>query len=437
MSCTVVLGSQWGDEGKGKIVDSFAGQFDIVARYQGAHNAGHTVWIGGEKTVLHLIPSGILRQRYCVLGNGMVISPLAFNLELAMLAKKGIPTRETVAVSNRAHLIAPWHARLEEARATKIGTTGRGVGPAYADKADRIGIRAGDILQPDFGKIVNASLRETNRELMERGHGTVLSNIADQFMDEAENMAPFVCDTGELLRSALRKNCELLAESAQGTMLDIDHGTYPFVTSSNTTAGGACTGLGISTFSISHVVGICKAYVTRVGGGKLPTEMEETAGDKVVEAGQEFGASTGRRRRPGWLDLFQLKYAVEINGIQTLVMTKADVLGGLFKTIPLCAGYRYGGKLLDEYPSKHSVLEQVEPVYTEHAGWPEFGDCREYKDLPQAFRNYVRKVEDYLQVQVKVVSTGPGREQTIVRRDAHVAGLTWMDDLDLNRESAA
>lgn len=408
---SVVVGAQWGDEGKGKVVDLCAEYADIVARYAGGANAGHTLVIGGEKLIFHLIPSGILRERtVCVLGQGTVIDPVVLHAEIKALQKRGLTTEGRIWISDRAHIVLPHHQTVDaikDARAG-IGTTKRGIGPAYQDKVSRVGIRGIDLTDPT----TLAEKVETNR----LGWSSFLDGEANNdatesaFFEACESIAPRVTDVGRLIAAALFENRSVLAEGAQGTLLDIDSGTYPFVTSSNATAGGACAGLGIGPTAIGNVLGITKAYTTRVGSGPFPTELGGTAGDALREAGSEYGATTGRPRRCGWLDIPALRYAVQVNGLTSLAITKLDVLSTLDE-IPICTHYRLGRERLERLPS--TDLDQVVPEYENMPGWLEdIQDCRSRKALPEAARKYIERVEELVGCPIEIVSLGADREQS-------------------------
>jgi len=420
MANIVVVGAQWGDEGKGKIVDLLTERFDVVARCQGGHNAGHTVIIDGAKYVLHLIPSGILhRDKVCVIGNGVVVDPFALLQELDALAEFGIEGR--LFISDRCHLILPYHKAIEgaeEARLAdrKIGTTSRGIGPCYEDKIARRGIRIGDLAFPDqFAAQVRDNLAVKNR-ILECVYGCSpvdADDVITTYLGIYPRLAPFITDTAEYLSDAIRGGKSVLFEGAQGAMLDIDHGTYPFVTSSNATAGGACTGTGVGPSVIHGVVGICKAYTTRVGGGPFPTELEGELGETIRRKGAEFGASTGRPRRCGWFDAVVVRYSCRLNSINTLVMTKLDVLDEVDE-IKVCTGYRCKGELLRGFPGNNEILDLVEPVYEVHPGWKSStsGICR-LEDLPAPARAYLSRLSELVQTDIAVVSTGPDRKETI------------------------
>lgn len=423
MSVTVVVGAQWGDEGKGKIVDVLSADTHIVARYQGGANAGHTLVHNGKKTVLHLIPSGILREGVqCVIGNGVVIDPVALREEITMLENSGVDVRGRLFISDKAHVIMPYHKMLDQAReqamANAIGTTGRGIGPSYIDKYSRSGIRIVDLLhRTSFEQKLRANLEEKNT-LLERIYGVAqmdVNKMVDEFMEFDSYIDSFVTDTSHFLSQALVSGKRILAEGAQGALLDVDHGTYPFVTSSNPTSGGACTGLGISPMSIKRIVGLVKAYSTRVGNGPLPTELHNEDGEKLRSIGSEFGATTGRPRRCGWLDLVALKYSVMVNGITDIALTKMDVLN-TFETIKVCTSYSIGTKEPKSFPSSIEQLEQVTTHYTELKGWQcSLDGISTYDALPEAAREYVQFIENYCRVRVSIVSTSPERDGTIVR----------------------
>ncbi len=432
----VVIGAQWGDEGKGKIVDLLAERFDIVARYQGGHNAGHSVYVGDQAFVLHLIPSGIIHPgKICVLGNGMVIDPKAFFEEADRLLAQGLEvTPERVRVSSRAHLILPYHRALDHTSEERlgnerVGTTLRGIGPAYEDKAGRRGIRVADALVPDVLRSrIERNLEDANRIIQAYG-GQPLD--AEQVFDEttrfAERLAPFITDTTYYLNRAAREKRSILIEGAQATLLDVDHGTYPFVTSSSTTAGGASIGTGLAPHRVSGVLGIVRTYTTRVGEGPFPTEMlggEEELGQLIRERGREYGASTGRPRRCGWFDAFATRYAAELNGFTSVALTKLDVLDTLDE-LKICTGYRLDGRDLEYFPAVAQDLRRVEPVYATLPGWntPTAG-ITELAELPPRARAYVDFLSHALEVEIGLISTGPERDQTILCRDSVLAG--WL-----------
>lgn len=419
----VVLGAQWGDEGKGKIVDLLAPRFSIVARYQGGHNAGHTVYVRGTKFILRLIPSGILHDGVtCVIGNGVVIDPQALLAEVAELEKHGVRVGERLVISDRAHLILPYHKELDvlsEARRgeRKIGTTSRGIGPAYEDKVARRGIRVGDLQDPDaLSDAVRHNVDARNRiiEGKPMDAATVLADLRAQW----QQMSHWVADVSLFLARARAEGRSILFEGAQGTLLDIDHGTYPYVTSSNATAGGVCTGLGVGPRTIDGVLGVVKAYTTRVGEGPLVSELHGEEGDRLRQKGGEFGAVTGRPRRCGWFDAVAVRYAARINGLDALAITKMDVLDGMDE-IPICTAYRHRGRTMEEFPGDIAQLAACDPVYESMPGWsqPTRG-IRSFDDLPVEARNYIARLEQVTGVPAAVISTGSEREDTIIRHDS-------------------
>jgi adenylosuccinate synthase len=424
MGNVIILGSQWGDEGKGKIVDLFSGHFDIVARYQGGHNAGHTVFIGEKKYVLKLIPSGILRPgKKAVIGNGVVIDPAALFAEMDMLQAAGVEVMGNLFISNRAHVVFPAHRLMEkmsEGRPGRIaiGTTGRGIGPCYEDKTGRRGIRIADLLNPEFFRAQYDSVME-EKVTIAKSLGIYeeidFRGIRDEYETFAERLRPMVCDTSVLLNQAIREGKKVLFEGAQGTMLDVDHGTYPFVTSSSASAGGACTGTGVAPTRISGTIGVSKAYITRVGAGPFPTEALDGAGDRIRQRGNEFGSVTGRPRRCGWFDVPLMRYTATINGFDSLVVTKLDVLDE-FDKIQVCVGYRSGKQEITGMPATVAEIEKIEPVYECLPGWgaPTFG-ISTYDELPAKAKDYLAFLESRTGVEVGCISTGPERNQTIVR----------------------
>jgi len=417
-----VLGAQWGDEGKGKIVDLLTPSFDIVARYQGGHNAGHTVYVGGQKFVLRLIPSGILHDGItCVIGNGVVVDPQALFAEVEELARAGIDVGARLIVSDKAHLILPYHRDLDllsEARRgeRKIGTTSRGIGPAYEDKIARRGIRVGDLADPK-GLEENVRDNVTARNRLVHDSTMDWKPVLDKLRQQGERLRPWVRDVSLMLSEAMRAGKSILFEGAQGTLLDIDHGTYPYVTSSNATIGGVITGLGVGPKAIGGVLGVAKAYTTRVGEGPLPTELTGAMGDRLRESGNEFGAVTGRPRRCGWYDAVAVRYSVRINGLDALALTKLDVLDGL-EQIALCTAYRCGSRTLTEFPSDVGQLSACEPVYETLPGWstPTRG-VRTFDALPDNARRYIARLEEITGVPAGIVSTGSERDDTIIRGD--------------------
>lgn len=422
MPNTVLVGSQWGDEGKGKIIDVLAKDADIVVRFQGGNNAGHTVKVGDEKYVLHLIPSGILRDdQLCVIGNGLVVDPLALISEIEELAQKGIDVTGRLFVSDRAHVVFPYHRALDigsEARRAekhKIGTTQRGIGPTYADKISRIGLRMADLLSPDFPEVLETRLEDTNRILVSIGADEVKKEeIISQYTEVAERIAPFITDTVLLVSDAVKAGKSLLMEGAQGTMLDIDFGTYPFVTSSNTTAGGACVGTGLPPSAVDRVIGVVKAYTTRVGEGPFPTELNDDQGELLRSEGGEFGATTGRPRRCGWFDAVVVRYSAMVNGFDRLAMTKLDVLDK-FEKIKICVGYKCDGRLYEGMPANCGMLNKCVPQYEEVDGWCEpTTDITDFKDLPAKAKAYVDHLCELAGVPLGILSVGPKRKSTLV-----------------------
>jgi len=420
-----VLGAQWGDEGKGKIVDLLTPHFSIVARYQGGHNAGHTVYVGGQKFVLHLIPSGILHEGVtCIIGNGVVVDPHALFTEMDTLASLGVDITGRLLVSDKAHLILPYHRELDvlaEARRgeQKIGTTSRGIGPAYEDKIGRRGVRVGDLADQSNDGVLAGAVRENvaaRNRLVADSHLNWEDVLAD-LRQSWPRLQPLVADTSLHLHKSMRAGQRVLFEGAQGTLLDIDHGTYPFVTSSNSTAGGAATGLGVGPRSIGRVLGVAKAYTTRVGGGPLPTELHGEMGERLRETGQEYGASTGRPRRCGWFDAVAVRYAVRVNGLDALAITKLDVLDGLDQ-VEVCTAYRCGTEILSEMPSDLAQLAACEPVYETMPGWSEpTQGITAFANLPEQARRYIRRLEEACGVPAAIVSTGSDRQHTIVTDD--------------------
>ncbi|MBE0658077.1 MAG: adenylosuccinate synthase [Bryobacteraceae bacterium] len=432
MSNIIVLGSQWGDEGKGKIVDLFAEKFDVVARYQGGHNAGHTVQVGPQKFVLKLIPSGVLHSgKQVVIGNGVVIDPQALLDEIEMLEKAGFDPVSKISISNRAHIIFPFHRLVEkvsEGRTDRvaIGTTSRGIGPCYEDKIGRRGLRMADLLNEKLFYSLFDDLAADKRTVAEAfGLDAAIDyeGIREDYRNMAEKIRPMVRDTAALLNGLIASGKRVLFEGAQGTMLDIDHGTYPFVTSSSAAAGGACTGTGVPPTKINGVIGVSKAYITRVGGGPFPSEDTGEGGNIIREAGLEYGSVTGRPRRCGWFDVPLLRYTAMVNGFDSLIVTKLDVLDGL-GDLKVCTAYNVGGVITDEMPAGNMLLESVEAVYETVPGWdqPTSGVTR-YDDLPKEARDYVALLEEKTGVEVGAVSTGPERSETIVRPGSRLEKL--------------
>ena len=424
MQNIIVLGAQWGDEGKGKVVDLLAEHFDVVARYQGGHKAGHTVYIGEKKFVLKLIPSGILRPGVeAVIGNGVVVDLGALLDEMTMLEAAGIDVRRHLRISNRAHVIFPFHRLVEkmsEARENRIpiGTTSRGIGPCYEDKTGRRGIRMADLFDPESFRTLYDTLAEDKQALAATFniHETIdYAKIRQQYEEFAERIRPLVCDTAEYLAQAMAAGKRILFEGAQGSMLDVDHGTYPFVTSSSATAGGACTGTGVAPTKINGVIGVSKAYITRVGSGPFPTEIHGAAGESLRKEGNEFGAVTGRPRRCGWFDVPLLKYTAMVNGLDTLLITKLDVLDHLDE-IPVCTGYTLNGKAITEMPATYRAMEAIQPVYETHPGWKSSTrGITKFEDLPKLARTYLNNLEKLTGVEIGGISTGPERNETIIR----------------------
>ena len=421
----VVIGTQWGDEGKGKIVDLLTDRASAVVRFQGGHNAGHTLVIEGKKTVLHLIPSGILRVGVrCLIGNGVVLSPTALLEEMSMLEASGVPARERLGISESCPLILPYHIALDQAREVArgkkaIGTTGRGIGPTYEDKVSRRGIRLGELLDPEHFK-------ERLREVMEY-HNFALEHyfkadtvdyqqVLDEALAQGEQIAPMVEDIPGTLHSLRKQGKSIMFEGAQGALLDIDHGTYPYVTSSTTTAGGAASGSGVGPRDLDYVLGIVKAYTTRVGAGPFPTELFDDDGNHLGEKGHEFGATTGRQRRCGWLDIVALKRSLEINSVTGMCVTKLDVLDGM-ETVKICVAYKLDGKEVMTPPVGADLFDKCEPVLIEMPGWQDSTvGVKSADNLPQAARDYLAKVEELCGVPVDIISTGPDREETIIKR---------------------
>jgi adenylosuccinate synthase len=420
MANTILVGAQWGDEGKGKIIDVLTEQADIVVRTQGGNNAGHTVYIGKTKYVLHLIPSGILRKsKVCVIGNGVVIDPVSLVGEIVGLAKLGIKVQENLLISETAHLVFPYHRELDEQREilkgkNKIGTTKRGIGPAYGDKAARVGLRMIDLINPArFEEKLKAKIKENNEVLKAFGAKPLsFKKVHEAYRAAGDTLKPFVTNTVVYLHKAMQREKDILFEGAQGTFLDIDHGTYPYVTSSSTTAGGACTGSGVAPHRMDRVMGVMKAYTTRVGEGPLPSENTEIA-DMLHGMGREFGSTTGRARRCGWFDAVATGHATMVNGIDDLAITNVDGLDTL-EVVRACVGYRVGGKTLDYIPNDIEVLARCEPVYVDFPGWMQSTTkARSWKDLPARARAYLKALAELTGANLAIVSVGPARDQTI------------------------
>jgi adenylosuccinate synthase len=427
MSNVVIVGTQWGDEGKGKIVDVFTESADLVVRFQGGDNAGHTLVVDGRKTVLHLIPSGALTPGVaCVIGNGVVIDPEVCLQEIEEVQGRGYLKKPgALLISDTAHVTFPYHKRIDllrEARkgSQKIGTTGRGIGPTYEDKMGRMGIRIGELIDPELlRRRLGEVLPEKNLYIEKILGGTPFrfEEIYEPYREFGERLAPFVANTSLFLRKAVQKKKNILFEGAQGTSLDVDHGTYPFVTSSNTVAGNAACGSGIGPTEIDSVIGVAKAYTTRVGGGPFPTELNDEIGRRLQEEGGEFGATTGRPRRCGWFDLVVLQHAVRVNGLTGLVLTKLDILSGI-DPIQICTGYKYRGRILKEFPGSIEILKECNPVYEPMKGWKEpLSGIKRLNKLPLAAQKYLKKIEKGAGVPIIMVSVGPSREEHIFIRN--------------------
>lgn len=424
MAVRIVLGAQWGDEGKAKIVDYLTTDSDVVVRYQGGANAGHTIKAGDLEFVFHLIPAGIVHaEKTCVVGNGVVLDPAALFQEVDELESKGISVDGRLFVSDRAHLVLPYHKRLEEANEKKIGdsaigTTLRGIGPTYQDKINRsTGIRVGDLLDAELlPEKIRANVRAKN-EILERVYGVAgleEVQLIEEYMALGERLTPYITDTSVYLNDAIDAGKNVLFEGSQGTLLDIDHGSYPYVTSSNTTAGGACTGAGIGPTCVNEVVGVVKAYTTRVGNGPFPTELNDEMGQRIRDIGHEYGATTGRPRRCGWLDLVIVRMAKRINGLSSMAVTRVDILDEL-EELKVCTHYEYKGERMDHFPGDLNVLADCVPVYETLPGWKSpTSHLRSYKDLPDNARRYLERVSELSQVPISIVSVGPDREETIV-----------------------
>lgn len=423
MAAVVIIGAQWGDEGKGKITDFLAEKADMVVRYQGGNNAGHTVVSAGEEFKLHLIPSGILySDKTCVIGNGVVVDPAVLLEELSYLKERGVKTG-TLLISGNAQVIMPYHRLLdgleEDARAeNKIGTTKRGIGPCYMDKSARIGIRISDLLDPEeFALKLKSNILAKNNLLTKVYNAAPLEfqPIYEEYVRYGEQLRSYVTDSSLVIDQTIKAGEKVLFEGAQGTLLDLDHGTYPYVTSSHPIAGGACVGAGVGPTQINRVVGVAKAYTTRVGEGPFPTELLDKTGEDIRGKGHEFGTTTGRPRRCGWFDAVIARYAVRISGISDLALTKLDVLTGLDK-LKICVGYRADGEVLYEFPQSQKTFKQCQPIYEELPGWHEdITNVRRFEDLPENARNYIRRLEELIDVPATLVAVGPEREQTIVR----------------------
>lgn len=427
MSSVVVVGTQWGDEGKGKITDYLAEKAEVVARYQGGNNAGHTIVFNGKKYKLHLIPSGIFyKDKVCVIGNGMVVDPKALVQELEYLHSNGVST-DNLRISDRAHLILPYHLKLdrvEEASkgSNKIGTTGKGIGPAYMDKAARVGIRMADLMdRNEFESKLKRNLEEKNRvlEKVYETEGFTVESILDEYLEVAEKIRPYVTDTSVVLNDAIDAGKRVLFEGAQGVMLDIDQGTYPFVTSSNPVAGGVCIGSGVGPTKIHQVVGVAKAYTTRVGDGPFPTELNNEIGNQIREVGKEYGTTTGRPRRVGWFDSVVVRHARRVSGITGLSLNSLDVLTGI-ETLKICTAYKYKGEIISSYPANLNLLAECEPVYEELQGWTEdITGVKTLEELPETARHYIERVSFLTGIPIATFSVGPDRDQTNVVKSVY------------------
>lgn len=423
MPSVIVVGLQWGDEGKGKIVDVLSEKADVVARFQGGHNAGHTVVINNEKFILHVIPSGILyKGKKCLIGNGVVVDPASLVKEIEGLRRRNVQIDgSNLLLSKHAHVIMPYHIAIdqesEKLKGSKsIGTTGRGIGPTYCDKIGRTGIRISDLYQSELfrGKL-KSNLLHINflLENLYKSKGFNPDEIFEEYSGYAEKLGEHVADTDIIINDAINSNKNVLLEGAQGTLLDIDHGTYPYVTSSNSTAGGACTGLGIGPTKITGVLGVIKAYTTRVGGGPFPTEIHDSLGELIREKGGEYGATTGRPRRCDWLDMVILRHSVRVNGLTGIAITKLDILDGL-ESLKICTSYKYNGRIYNEFPKEINIFNECEPVYEEIKGWKEStSGTTDYKKLPERAREYIEKIQEMLGVEVQIISTGQRRDELI------------------------
>ena len=430
MANIVIVGTQWGDEGKGKIVDLLAEYADMVVRFQGGNNAGHTMVVDGEQFISHLVPSGILQGKTCIIGNGMVVDPEVLISEIDYLIKKGIDVSpEKLKISEKAHIIMPYHKKMDAAREAanrkqRIGTTGRGIGPCYEDKASRRGIRFVDLIDAElFAEKVKSAAEEKNFTLNQfyGAEGVSADEIISEHAGYRDRLSPYVADISVFLDNKVREGGQVLFEGAQGTHLDIDHGTYPYVTSSNTVSGNACCGAGVGPKQITDVTGIAKAYTTRVGQGPFPTELFDEIGEQIQQKGAEFGATTGRKRRCGWLDTVILRNAVRLNSLTGLAITKLDVLGGLDE-IKICTGYTCRGRSIPEFPANLKILSDCEPVYETLPGWSEdISGIRSYAELPENTKAYLKRIEALTETPIDIISVGPGRKETIVLKNSFVA----------------
>jgi adenylosuccinate synthase len=421
---TVVVGTQWGDEGKGKIVDLLSEYADYVVRFQGGNNAGHTMVVNDKEIISHLIPSGIIQQKKCFIGNGVVVDPFVLLEEIDYLLSNNIDASpDMLKISNRAHIIMPYHKMIDNAREAskgdkKIGTTGRGIGPCYEDKATRRGIRFCDLLDFRlFEEKVTAIAEEKNFYLKNFFKAQTIDPqiIIDQFKNIKDKLIPYIADVSVILHEGIMSDKKLLFEGAQGTHLDIEHGTYPFVTSSSVVAGNAANGSGVGPANLNEIIGIVKAYTTRVGAGPFPTELSDETGDKIQKTGSEFGATTGRKRRCGWLDMVVLKNAVRLNSLTGLAITKLDVLD-MLDEIKICTGYEYKGQILEHFPAEIKILQECNPVYIALPGWnQDISGIKEFADLPENAKNYLARIEELSEVKIKIISVGPERESTIIK----------------------
>lgn len=424
MGNTVIVGTQWGDEGKGKIVDLLSEHADYVVRFQGGNNAGHTMVVKGKEIISHLIPSGIIQQKKCFIGNGVVVDPFVLLEEIDYLLSNNIDVSpDMLKISNRAHIIMPYHRLIDSAREAqkgdqKIGTTGRGIGPCYEDKATRRGIRFCDLLDFDLFKEKVKTILEEKNFYLEHYFKTETMDpetVIDRFQQIKDRLLPYIADVSAILFDGINNNKTLLFEGAQGTHLDIEHGTYPFVTSSSVVSGNAANGSGVGPANLNEIIGIVKAYTTRVGAGPFPTELFDDIGDKIQKTGSEFGATTGRKRRCGWLDMVVLRNAARLNSLTGLVITKLDVLDDLDE-IKICTGYEYNGTMIKDFPPEIKILQECTPVYETHPGWKQdISGITAFNDLPQNAKNYLARIEELSNVKVKIVSVGPGREATIIK----------------------
>jgi len=424
MACVVIVGTQWGDEGKGKIVDLLSRHADLVVRFQGGNNAGHTIVLKGEKFIFHLIPSGILyRGKKCIIGNGVVLDPEVLLEEIKELKERGyFKDDHQLMISEEAHLILPYHRKIDVAREKifKIGTTGRGIGPAYEDKVARCGIRLVDLMDEDlFRQKLEANLLQKNTYLVEvlKEEPFRFSEIYESYLRFRDSLEKYIKDTTTILHQAIKQGKHILFEGAQGTLLDLDHGTYPYVTASNTVAGNVCAGAGIPPTKIDTIIGVAKAYTTRVGEGPFPTELKDEVGERIRQRGGEYGATTGRPRRCGWFDAVVVNHSVRVNGIREVALTKMDVLND-FEKIKICVGYQINGKILHQVPSNLRVWQSVKPIYEEIEGWRgEIRGAKQYRDLPLNARRYIKRIEELIQAKITMISVGSEREETIVLKN--------------------